>query len=362
MKSNTVKAKYVGLDVGSKNIKVLHLKPAGKDKLKVEKWAVLPLPDNVVSPDVLAETRMPVVQGVINEYFAKNKSVPRKVVISVAGSSVVIRYIKLPQMSRDELEKSIGMEAEPFIPFPIVEVNLAFDVLGEVLDEGVKKNEIALVAARKEVVNGRLELMDACKLAPQAIDVDVFALETAVGFATDAADKVVGIVNIGANTTNVGIIEEGTTRVSRDLPMGMSYIIQSVKNIQQIDDAKVIDEHLRTDGLIIREEDKERYLDQDKKDALLFSKNLTSVLKEITAELRKIVDFYYFQKGEQKPITKLYLSGGGSIIKNLDVYLSEDLKLPVEIFDPFKKLVNGERVPQDVRPLMAVALGLALKK
>ena len=137
---------------------------------------------------------------------------------------------------------------------------------------------------------------------------------------------------------------------------------QSIKNIQQIDDPQVLDDHLRNDGLIIREEDKEQYLQQDKKEALLFSKNLTSVLKEFSAELRKILEFYYFQKGEQKQIAKLYLAGGGSIVKNLDAYLSEEFKLPVEIFDPFKKLANGERVPADVRPMMAVALGLALKK
>ncbi len=356
------KPAIVGLDIGSKNVKVIFLKSTSKNKYKLEKWAILPLPDNIVSQEVLPETRNPVVIQTVKDYFNKNKNIPRYVSISVSGPSIVIRYIKLPIMTKEELEKSINIEAEPFIPFPISEVNLAFDIIGEVMDEGVKKNEVVVIAARKDVIDAKLELLKECKLIPRHVDVDVFALETIVRHSYDIEKEVISIINIGTNITNVSIIEDGVTRVSRDLPIGMNYIIQNIKSIQNIDDVKILYDMLKTDGLIIKEEDKERYLQEEKKDSLLFSKNLISVLKELSTELHKIVDFYYFQKGEQKSLSKIFISGGGTVIKNLDNFIEEEFKVHTEIFDPFRRIEDGKRIPEDIKPLFAVAVGLALKK
>jgi len=356
------KPDVVGLDIGSKNIKILYFKSTAKNKYKLEKWSILPLPDNIVSPEILPETRNPVIVDTIKSFFSKNKTVPKDVAISVSGSSIVVRYIKLPIMTKEELEKSINVEAEPYIPFPIAEVNLGFDIVGEVIDEGIKKNEVVIIAARKEVVETKLNLLKDMNLTPRYIDVDVFALENSARHNYDIEKDVVCLVNIGANITNVSIIEEGITRVSRDLPLGMEYVIQNVKNIQQVDDIKILYEQIKTDGLIVKEEDKEKYLQEEKRDALLFSKNLSSVLKEIVTELHKIIDFYYFQKGEQKPLSKIFISGGGTIIKNLDIFFSEEFKLPVEIFDPFRRIEDGKKVPSELKPLFAVASGLALRK
>jgi type IV pilus assembly protein PilM len=139
-------------------------------------------------------------------------------------------------------------------------------------------------------------------------------------------------------------------------------VIQNIKNLQQVDDIKILYEQIKTDGVIIKEEDKERYLQEDKRDALLFSKNLVSILKEISSELRKIIDFYYFQKGEQKPLSKIFISGGGTIIKNLADFFADEFKVSVEIFDPLKNIEESKKVPQELRPLFAVAAGLASRK
>lgn len=265
-------------------------------------------------------------------------------------------------MTRTELEKSIIVEAEPYIPFPINEVNIVFDIIGEVIDEGVKKNEVVLVAARKETIYTYIDLLEKCGLIPGFIDVDIFALERTLKYCYEIKEDVVGIVNVGVNMTNVGIIENGVTRVTRDLPFGMNHIYSTLENIYQTKDKNFIEEYLKTDGVIISEEDKERYLQEEKKDQLLLSKNLISILKDLVSELKKIIDFFYFQKGEQKVLSKIYLSGGGSLIKNFDSFISQDLKIPVEIFSPFNNILNADSIPVEIRPLFGVAVGLALKK
>ncbi|MEM4368541.1 MAG: pilus assembly protein PilM, partial [Candidatus Anstonellales archaeon] len=149
-------------------------------------------------------------------------------------------------------------------------------------------------------------------------------------------------------------------KVCRDLSLGMHYIINEIKKTTQLEKKEIIN-YLKTDGLILTDEKKEEYILQDKKLELNISKILISLLKEITTEIRKIIDFYYFQKGEQKPVSKIFLNGGGCTIKDIDVYFNQEFKIDVEILDPFKNIQNTEEIPQEVRPLLSVAVGLAMR-
>lgn len=354
------KKKCVGLDIGSKNIKVVLLKQTARKKFALEYCKVIDLPDNVVSLDTLPETRTPVVVEAIKNIFSKNKRLPRTVSICVSGTSVVIRYVKLPIMTKEELSKSISIEAEPFIPFPINEVYLSFDIVGEVIDEGVRKNEVVIVAAKKDFIDSEIDILHQCGLTPKFIDVDIFALEKVVRYNYEIAEEIVCVVNIGANITNVGIIENGTTRVCRDLSLGMGYILNEIKKTRQIETKEIMN-YIQNDGIIISEEEKEKYFAEGKKTELAISKDLLSLLKEFSTELRKIIEFYYFQKGEQKPLSRIFISGGGCIIRNISDYFSTEFKVPVEILDPFKNINNATKIPVEIRPIFGVATGLAMK-
>lgn len=352
--------KCVGLDIGSKNIKLVFLKPAGQNKFCLQYFQTIPLPDEISTADVLPENRISTLVPVLREVFTKNKKLPKNVAVSVAGSSVVIRYLKLPIMTKEELEKSINIEVEPFIPFPINEVYLSFDIIGEVIDEGVRKNEVVVAAVKKDVVDTLISLLSQCGLTPMFIDVDSFSLERTINYNYELKEEVVCLVNIGANITTVSIIENLTTRVSRDLTFGINYFLNDLQKTRQLQPSEIL-EYLKNDGLIISDEEKEEYLMQNKKTELSISKDLSVLLKELTTEIHKIIDFYYFQKGEQKPLSKIFLSGGGCIIRNLALYFSNEFKIETEILDPFRNIKNAEVVPDDVKPLFSVAVGLAAK-
>lgn len=354
----------IGLDIGSKNIKIVYLTSKHK-KFKVASFKILPLPLEIVGEEVPIETKITVIEQVIKNFFSKYKNLPKRSAISVSGSSVVIRYIKLPIMKKEEIEKTIYIEAEPFIPFPITDVYLSFDIIGEVIDENIKKNEVVIVAAKKDYIDAKIKMLRNCRIKPVYIGVDIFVLEEVLKYNYEVKEEVVCVVNIGHNITNVGVIENGVTRITRDLPLGIGNIINNIKKSlqqqKQISDEELM-VYLKEDGLIITEEDKEKYLKDDKKIELLISKSLISSFKEISSEIHKIIDFYYFQKGEQKMLSKILLSGGGSIIKNLNLYLYNEFKVDVEYLDPFKNIENSENIPQELRPIFAVAVGLAMKQ
>ncbi len=360
MELNFFRKRCVGVDIGSKNIKLVSLKPTAQKKFSLEFWKTVELPDNLVNIETPIENKAPIIIDQIKSIYSHKKNLPKSVAISVSGTPVIVRYIKLPVMTKEELSKSISLEVEPYIPFPVNEVYLSFDIIGEVLDEGIKKNEVVVAAAKKDYINAQIDILSQCGLVPKYIDVDVFVLENLVNYNYNTENEIMCIVNIGANVTSVGIIDNGITKVCRDLPLGMLYILNEMKKNRQLEYKDIIN-YLKSDGLILTDEEKEMYISQDKKTELMISKELLSLLKEFSTELHKIIDFYYFQKGEQKPLSKIFLSGGGCIIRNLAEYFSKEFKTEVEILDPFKNIDNSDDVPSDLRPIFAVAVGLAMK-
>ncbi|MDW8055976.1 MAG: type IV pilus assembly protein PilM [Elusimicrobiota bacterium] len=354
------KKSCVGLDIGSKNIKLVSLIPASQKKFRLKNFQILPLPDDVVQLDTLPENKLSAILSILNDVFSKNKKLAKTVAISVAGSSVVIRYVKLPIMTKEELERSISIEVEPFIPFPINEVYLSFDITGEVIEEGIRKNEVVVAAVKKEVVDTLISLLSKCDLTPAFIDVDSFVLERILNYNYELKGNIICAVNIGANITTVTIIEDGVTRVCRDLTIGMNNFLNEIQKTKQIGLSEIL-EYIKNDGLILSDEEKEQYLMQNKKTELSISKDLNVLLKDLITEVHKIIDFYYFQKGEQKPLSKIILSGGGCVIRNLTSYFSNEFKVETEVLDPFKNIENSDIVPQEIRPLFAISVGLALK-
>jgi len=351
--------KCVGLDIGSKNIKVVYLTTRQK-KLYLNNWHLVNLPNEIVSLETPPENREAIVIDILKNIFSKNKNLPKKSVSSISGPSVVIRPIKVPLLTKEELSKSISIEAEPYIPFAIKEVYLSFDIIGEILEEGVRKNEVIVVAAKKDVVDKHINILTQCGIVPKYIDVDIFAIERTLKYNYEIENENVCVVNIGANMTNVAIIENGVAKTCRDLPLGMFYILNEMKKLKQMEIEEIIN-YFKNDGLILTDEEKEEYLSQNKKVELSISKDLVAILKEFSTELHKLIDFYYFQKGEQKPISKIFLSGGGCVIKNLALYFTSEFKIETEIVDPFKKILNADDVPNELRPFFAVAVGLAIK-
>src|SRR5947207_894638 len=118
-------------------------------------------------------------QELLRDFVLQDKSAPKTAAISVSGNSVIVRYVKLPKLTRAELQQTIQFEAEPYIPFAIPEVNMSFHILGDVMEEGQPKMETVLVAAKKELIEQRLEVLTTVGLRPVVVDVDAFTLENA---------------------------------------------------------------------------------------------------------------------------------------------------------------------------------------
>ena len=349
----------VGIDLGSTSIKIVQLKGSG-GRWKLHRCAHLPLPN--AGPDVAAPERRAQAVGLLKDYVRKQKgSLAKGAVVSVSGNSVIVRFVKFPKMSRDDLAKMIVIEAEPYIPFSIPEVNLDFQILGDVVEEAQKKMETILVAAKKEIINARVEIVQQAGLDPVLIDVDAFALqnafETTVG---NGPRETVLIVHLGAFVTTMAIVENGVSKVVRDVFIAGNAVTKALQRNFQCDGKQAESMKVRAQ-LLVTPEDREKAMADSNKETLQMSTVILPVMKDLLAEIQRSLDFYLSQ-GADRQVSRVLLSGGASRLGNLMAYLAQELRLPVESFDPFQGIDGAQSIAPELRPLFSVAVGLALRR
>ena len=143
----------------------------------------------------------------------------KQVVTAVGGRDVIIKKITMDRMKEAEAREVIRWEAEQHVPFDMDNVELDFQIL-DPDGEGLQMT-VLLVAAKRELVEHKLALLADVGLEPSIIDVDAFALHNAFEINyPEAMNGVVGLVNIGHETTNINILDDGVPVLTRDIPVG----------------------------------------------------------------------------------------------------------------------------------------------
>ncbi|MFA6092443.1 MAG: type IV pilus assembly protein PilM [Elusimicrobiota bacterium] len=348
----------LGVDIGSWAIKVVHIKnEGGKPKLKA--WAHLTVD---VKADASADERKQAAVNTLRAFLIQKGLSVKHAATAISGNSVIVRYVKFPLLTKSELGATLATEAEPFIPFDIKDVQLSFHILQEVMEEGQKKMETVLVAAKKDAIQSRVEVLEAAGLRPAIIDVDSFALEGVHERVIDSAEKAGSTLylNIGNAVTNLSIVDAGVTRVVRDIFISGNTFTKAVMKALQYDFAKA-EEAKKAHGLILDAEEKEKALQEGNRDALAVSQAISAAAKDLVGEVHRSVDFYLSQ-GPERSIGRIVLSGGTARMRNLGKHLTAELKVPVSILDPLAFLSPDHGVPAEVLPSLGVAVGLALRR
>ncbi len=206
----------VGLDIGSGIIKLVVIDHSGSEPelIKVATTEVATdaiVEGEVMDPGIVAEA----VRGLFSTAGVKQKSV----VTAVGGRDVIVKKIQMDRMKEADAREVIRWEAEQHVPFDMANVELDFQILDPDAD-GLQMN-VLLVAAKRELVEGRVGLLKEAGLQPAIIDVDAFGIHNAFELNhPDAMQGVVGLVNIGHEVTNVNVLEDGVPVLTRDLSVG----------------------------------------------------------------------------------------------------------------------------------------------
>jgi type IV pilus assembly protein PilM len=359
-------APLIGVDIGTSSVKLVQLVPKGKDHWVLAACSIQDLSDEAVE-EIDAELRPAAVGEALKKVFKLSKVSGRKVVTAVSGDAVIVRYVKLPFMSADELKNVISYEAEQHIPLPIDQVILDHHVLGEIEEDNQKKLEVLLVAAKDEMIEEHLKLLKASHLKPAVIDVDSFAMENAyLANYGEEKGETVALVNIGAKTTTINVIEDGVSHLTRDFSVAGNQFTKQMQTEMNLGFSQA-EELKRQQGQVAVESDEillTRMPDKDDR-SMAISEAVTPVLNKMLSEFRRSFDFYE-NSIKKRPISKVILSGGGARLKNIEKFFADKLGVPTEIADPFRHVDIPKSFDPDLiraaAPALMVAVGLALRK
>ena len=336
----------VGIDIGSHAVKICQLKRADKRYSVVALGSAI-LPEGAVDDGTLNE---PEAVGAIIAALLKNLKIRnKKVGISISGYSVIVKKISLAVMKEDELENHIMAEAEQYIPFDIDDVFIDFQDL-HTASGASERTDVMLVAAKKEIVNDFLAMLEGIGLTPVIVDVDGFALENAYGI-NYAKGESVALVDIGASKMNINILSQGVSVVARDIVVGSRQLTEQIQNVldMDFDEAEAVK--------LGRKKISEHF---DKIEGIY-----SSICTQWVLEIKKAIDLYHANHPNH-PLKRLMLSGGGAKVTGLVEFLREETGLEVELFNPFSamncdsKIIDPAYIAQ-IGPEMAIATGIAIR-
>jgi type IV pilus assembly protein PilM len=338
----------LGLDISSTTVKLLELSHAG-DRYRVESYAVASLPQ-----DAVIEKNVNDVDGVANairSVVAQSRTKVKTVAAAVAGSSVITKMIDMPEgLNDDDMETQLTLEADQYIPYPLEEVAIDFEVQGT-SPERENQVEVLLAACRRETIDARVEAIEGAEMNAKIVDVEAYAMERAFSLiqhqlALDE-DSTVAVVDIGATMTTLSVLNNGQTIYTREQLFGGK---------------QLTDEIMRRYGLPLEEAGlakKQGGLPDDYEPEVL-EPFKDAVVQQVARSLQ-----FFFSSSQYNDVDHIILAGGVSSMEGLAELVQEKLGTPSTVANPFAEMsissrVNAVALSGDA-PAMMIACGLALR-
>ena len=341
------KDRLIGLDIGSRSIKAAEISETKKG-YTLERFGLTDIPPGLIEDGTIkdAEQVADTIRNLLKSYGIKGQNVA----LSVGGYSVIVKKINVQSMSEEQLQDTISFEAEQYIPFDISDVNLDFQILGE-NENNPNQMNVLLVAAKKEMVNDYVNLVQLAGLNPCIIDVDAFALQNIYEINYGLNGENVALIDIGAGKTTLNILKDNISVFMRDVSMGCQQIGTKIVALANC----TLEE---AEGLY-HDDETERLSDKEMVEIV------SSVVTDWCTEIGRALDFFYSTyPGAQ--ISKIILSGGGAKIQKFRQLLAAETSSEVEIIQPFEKFSVGSDFDQSyleqIAPQAAICLGLAIRK
>jgi type IV pilus assembly protein PilM len=342
------KTSMVGVDVGSSSVKAVELQGKSGDFQLLSLGFEALQSDSVVDGQIM---ELNAVSNAIGSIFNEHKIKTTKVAAGVNGHSVIVKNIVLPQMTDDELQESFAWHAEEHIPFDITDVNLDYHVTARSNDA----IHVLMAACKRDKVANLKQAIQLAGKQPAVIDVDAFALQNCYELNYEPKHgQVVALLNIGASTTNINILNGAQSVFTRDATFGgnqYTSLLQKELGLT-FDQAESVKR-----GMALPEGAEKREI----------APILDTVSDILALEIQKTMDFYRATAEDgESAVQSILVSGGGSKLTGLVKFLSNRFEIPVEMFDPFRKIRVDARgfdpeYMREIVPEMAIAVGLALR-
>jgi len=338
----------IGLDIGSRSIKVAEIEETKRGSalknigsIDIAHGAIEE--GTINDPETVAES----LQQLLKSCGIKENNVA----VSIGGYSVIVKKIIVQTMAEEQLQETIHFEAEQYIPFDISDVNLDFQILGE-SESNPNQMNVFLVAAKKEMVDDYINLINLAGLNPCIIDVEAFALQNSFEANYNFEKENIALIDIGASKTSLNIFKDSASVFMRDVSLGCGQINQKIMSLIECSFEEA--EQLKYGNT------PDRLSPDDLKGMV------SAVVSDWCTEIRRALDFFYSTYPEDR-IKRIVISGGGANIGEFRDLLATEASAEVEMINPFQNFsIENKKLDDEflkrLAPQAAICMGLAMRK
>lgn len=342
-------APILGVDISSTSVKVLELSRSGSS-YKVESYGVEPLPPNSVVEKNITDAEL--VGEAIGRAVAKCGTKTKSAACAVAGSAVITKVITMPaELSEEEMESQIQIEADQYIPYPLEEISLDFQVLHPSETEP-DKMDVMLAASRSDNVDIRVAALGVGGLTAKVVDVEAFALENAFALVSEkvsalADSHVVAVMDVGATTSTLSVLEDSKIIYTREQTFG---------------GRQLTDEIQRRYGLSYEEAGlaKRQGGLPDNYEPEVLQPFMESMAQEVNRALQ-----FFYSSSQVGAVDHVLIAGGCASIEGIGDLIQSKIDTSVTVANPFADMSVGSRIKPDNlnndAPALMIACGLALR-
>jgi type IV pilus assembly protein PilM len=343
------KPAILGLDISTTAVKLLELSKSG-NRYRVESYAVEPLPPNSVIEKNISD--VDAVGEAIKRAVKRSGTKLKDAAAAVAGSSVITKVISMSaDLSDDDMEGQIQLEADQYIPYPLEEVNLDFEVIGPT-EHDPDRVDVLLAASRSENVDVRVDAIELAGLHAKVIDVEAYAMENAFTLLKEhmpdnGLDKTIAVVDIGATMTTLNVLHDLKTIYTREQVFGGKQLTEEIQ---------------RRYGLSYEE------AGMAKRQGGLpdnYGPEVLEPFKEAMAQQVSRSLQFFFSSSQYNSVDHIVLAGGSSSIIGIDELIEQNQGVQTTIANPFSNMIISPKIKAQVlsndAPALMIACGLALR-
>jgi len=341
-------APLIGVDISTTAVKLLQLSQVGS-RYRIDHYALEPLPPNAVVEKNIVEVEA--VGQAIKRAVARSGIKSKVAATAVAGSAVITKVITMPaDLSEEDLESQIESEANQYIPYPLDEVSLDFEVLGPAPNSSELMN-VLLAASRTENVDIRVAALEAGGLAAKVVDVEAFAMENAFRLIADqlsvSKDAVIALVDVGATMTTLIVLKNQRTIYSREQVFGGKQLTDEImrRYALSFDEASLAK---RQGGL------------PDSYEHEVLEPFKEAMVQQVSRLLQ-----FFFAGSEFNRVDQIILAGGCASIAGVQELVEEQLGVPTQIASPVASMAVSPKIQASSlaadAPALMIVCGLALR-
>jgi len=336
----------VGLDIGSKTIKIIELSKDGNGYRLLGSGIVGY--SNGKTPDMIEDEReMAELAQVIKKLHAEAKIGSKHINVSLPESLVFTRNIAFPLLTDQEIDSAVKWEAEQYIPIPVAEAVIQHTIIERRENVNPPSVSVLLLAAPKALVEKYVKIMQIAGLNVTGVETELMSLSRSLA----PVDKTVLLLDFGAKSTDIAIVKTGNLVFSRSIPTAGDAFTRAVSQALGVE-INQAEEYKRAYGLT-----------QTQLEGKI-SNALGPVFNIVADEIKKAIHFYLTEQKGEAPVS-IVISGGTAGLPEALPFLSRLLGVEVVLGNPFSKVKLSEdnaKILAPYAPLYSIAVGLAMRE